>query len=452
MRESRRILRKTAIVSGAAAAVLFLFWFGLSAAARVYLSNWLSRELSAPAAAGSVRIDPFRARLLFRDFTLEQPPGFGAGPALRVESGSLRVDASSIFSSRLIFEEIDLQGVEIRLARDPAGKFNTSVFFPSSPGPPAGGEETSSTVLIRSGSARGIACSYTAGPAPGGAAAIGLREGELEVRELLFARGPAPSEPPGRVILTGRIEQREGSAAFLGLAGRIDRIGSDIPRLRAALRVYGLETDTLAGFFPPPGPRIVGEDAFDLAAGLRLSPEELEIWLTLVDWTGQAEGIEVRGRPDRPEVELSAGFSLFLRHHGYRAGEWLERYTGRTGGRVVNTSVSTLAAAGEGVIHLASSLGKGIFGFGRGIWRGDAGKAARGVSEAGTGAARGAVKTVVGPGTALADGTGFRRAARGRGAADAWRYETGTRWTRDWEKSCSEVFADPPDDPDFFRE
>ncbi len=85
------------------------------------------------------------------------------------------------------------------------------------------------------------------------------------------------------------------------------------------------------------------------------------------------------------------------------------------------------------------SLGSGLFNFGKGIFRGDAAHAARGMAEAGTGTAEGAVKTVIGPGKALAEGTGIRRAFSGKRTVDRWRYETEARWRRDWEAIKGEI-------------
>ncbi len=423
-----------AILFVSAAALLVICRFHLNSLAAGFLAGWLSRELNTRAAVAAVSLSPFRGRLSFRDFTLDQPPGFGAGPAFRVGRGSLRIRFSSLVFPPLVFEEIDLEEVEIRLVRNPAKKFNTGVFFPASAGSPDEEEPGGGGVLIRSGTARGIVCSYNDAAAPDGEAGVSLREGELAVGDLLIGEEFPGEGMEGRVILTAVLEQEGDLPAYLGLAGRTGGLGAEIPRLRAALRIFGMENATLEGFFPPPGPRIVGEEAFDLAADLRLSTQELDGTLTLTDWTGQAEGIEVRGRPERPEVELSAGLSLFLRHYGDRAGGWTERYTGKTGGRVVTTAVSTAAAAGEGLVHLFSSLGSGLFNFGKGVWRGAADHAARGAAEAGAGTARGAVKAVAGPGKALAEGTGLRRAVSGEGAADRWRYETEARWRRDWDE------------------
>ncbi len=420
--------------------VFLLLKAGLDSAARGYLGAWLTRELHVPAAVGSVGLNPFRGRVSFRDLRLEQPAGFGLGPAFAVERGSIRIRVSSLFSGPLVFEVIDLEGVEIRLVRNQEGKFNTGVLFPSSPESPEEEEDEGSEndVLIRSGTARGIFCSYADA---GAGAEVSLREGELAVSGLALGGEEEPGGMGGRVVLTGLVRQEEAEA-WLGLAGRVGRIGEGIPRLRAALRLYGLETGTLDGFFPPPGPRIMGEEGFDLAADLRLSPEELNGSLKLSDWTGQEEGLEVRGRPADPEVELSAGLSVFLRHYGDRAGGWAEQYTGETGGRVVTTAVSTVAAAGGGVVQVISSVGSGLYNIGKGIIKRDAAHAARGAAAAGTGAARGAVKTVTGPGEALADGTGLRRAARGEAAFDRWRCETGTRWSRDWDRARDSVLGE----------
>ncbi len=444
MKKFSPVCRTAAVLLASAAAVVLIQIAVINNTVRAYLACRLSRGLNSAVTIHSVRVNPFRGRLSFRDFTLAQPPGFGAGPAFRVERGFLRVNIISLLSSRLVFEEIGLEGVEIRLVRNPAGKFNTGIFFPSSPDVPEPEEETGAGgVLIRSGFARRIASSYYiyAEP-PDGAVGVSLREGDLAVADLLIGEEFDGEEMRGRVILTAVLEQEGDRPAFLGLAGRTGGLGDSIPRLRAALRLFGVENSTLEGFFPSPGPRIVGEEAFDLTADLVLAPEVLSGSVTLTDWTGQEETVAAGGSPGRPEVEISAGVSLFLRHYGGRAGKWIDRHVGSSGGRVVTTAVSTVAAAGEGVVHMCYSLGSGLFHFGKGLWQGDAAPAARGMAEAGTGVAEGAVKAVVGPGTALAEGTGFRRAFSGKGTVDRWRYETYSRWKAEWDRARGKVETD----------
>lgn len=123
-RFNRLILGVLIFVVLAAIASVWLFRARFDTLARDAILAAAEASFGVDAKLETAAFDPFEGRLRIEGMRIGNPPGFGAGDALRIRSAELHVDAESFGKPRIVVWRLDISGVHMRLEESPEGDIN----------------------------------------------------------------------------------------------------------------------------------------------------------------------------------------------------------------------------------------------------------------------------------------------------------------------------------------
>jgi hypothetical protein len=390
--------------------------------------------------------------LSIRDLRIPQPEGFDKGSLLSLPELNATFRVTSFKQPSLTLEKIGLKGLEVHLAKNKKGELNASLLVPEpSPDPahstPAGegstpgpdGPKTLDVLTERLTIDDGT-FSYdnsSVGDDPVSVLLAGL---QLTADHLHLAPSRSGEKDlPGSVRLTGRLVQPPHPNGLLGLFARIGILGDDLPTLNAALRIGGLELESLGSVVPAGASTTLGGDSLDLSVDLALAPEVLDTKVKVEAPAGQTLSFSVGGTPRQPALETSdVLFTLMLRSGGGIGN--LAGNVGGAGAELAATTVTSAAAVGIGTAKAVGSVGLGLFDTTKGAATADLDTMLEGFHKTTAGMAEQMAGGFVDAGDKMATGTvEAGSATAGMDRTKDWRASHNERWSQAWQEAQARV-------------
>ena len=386
-------------------------------------------------------------RLRLRNLRVFQPEGFGGGLLLSVAGAEAFCAPASISSPPLDIRYARVERPELNVVIRSNGVANTGAFFP---GPGSGGDAGRPAaqaggalpILLRELSVSGASLRLRDDTPRGAPLDLEFADIIIEATNLLANASRLDEAAPGALRATASLRQPGRRDALLGACARTAPLVRMRPAFNASARVGCLELKTIQALLPSGAALLVGGDALDISADLRVAPDALEGRIGSEIIGGNSLPLlRIGGTPSAPEMDRShILFSIGARLGGQVGGAL--KNTFRLGTGLGQTAHDTTSELRHGAGNIVRNIGYGL----RDTVRGAAGADAGGVASGLVAATAGTISTTFSAarkaGERIVDGA-LGAAAVNQRAADQWRDETPARWARKWEEALSLVESAP---------
>lgn len=453
--------------------IVVLILIGLAIALRLALqpmalkiaNDKLPGLLGTDAALERIDLSLTKGQFGLSGISVQQPEGFEGDPLLTLGRVSAWVDKDSLSGDgEVIIKEVRVADLSVHVIKNAEGEMNVEQLGPpkenteaetdtqdqpqaEAPTPedskPSKESEAMRPLRIEEITLDRLNIHYT--DYSFGEAPLDLRITELNValtNVVIDEEMATESVMPTGGQLTAKILQKDQTPAHLGLSFRLGALGSDIPAANAALRLIGLELDTLAAVLPPGVASVLGGECLDLHADASVSPEVLSVDAHVLTAVNNL-GLRVGGTPEKPEVDKSGIlFALAMRSTG-SIGGLADNLTG-TGLETGEAALSTATTLGAGAGKTIGHFGKSLFKTAKGIATLDMDEVGQGLKDSTLGTVQKAETTVTDTANEAATGLGETMdAVSGTERENSWRSDITNRWEGQWNIAQDWVAAQP---------
>ncbi len=198
LRRRSLLIWTVAVIGALGAGLLLLRWALEPAVLKSAAETRLSAALGQPVAIGTVRVSLLPPLTVYgTDITVGRP-GQAGGASLDIHAIGMRPRLSSLFSRPIVIDRVDLEGLVLRVRRDPSGRW----VLPFPLGGASGASENPTAARFD-------------------VAEIRLRNGRLTITDDQPARGARPAVTPldninATVRRTGSVTELDGLTASVG--------------------------------------------------------------------------------------------------------------------------------------------------------------------------------------------------------------------------------------------
>ncbi|MFA6569279.1 MAG: AsmA family protein [Victivallales bacterium] len=405
----------------------------------------LSKYLASPAKLKTVHLGLLDGRVTVQGLTVRQPDGFGDDLLLDLPEAKVKLSVRSLFSSPLTVDEVMVKDLTVHLIRDKDGKVNVTCLLRPLKGKPAT-TVSQKPIYVRKITAKNLTIQYTDFALSKEPLDIKINQfGAVITDVYLYPDRSHEQSLPGRAEATARIVQPGFSDAPMGIIARFGYFYSDqsIPAVNAAIRLAGLELQTLHAVATQGAAPAIGGDIMDFNADVSMAPEVFNCTLAIVTPAGNSLSLTLGGTPRQPLVDKGS-ISGILGDRTGEAGLNALKNIADTGEELRRTAVSSVTVFGAGADKMLTGIATGLFRVATRVSEGKMSEAGANLRETTLESLSNTREMVGTTGASLSDGamkTGV--VAVGNDCAREWRADIQRRWTRNWEAACKSVQQKP---------
>lgn len=390
-------------------------------------------------------------RMNLRNLSVFQPEGFGGGRLLHVPSAEMFCAPASLLSPPTDIRYCLVERPELNIVIHSNGTANTSaLLFQGGPGRESGppealpGErvESASPVMVREFKVSGGALRLRDEMPDGPPLDLAFTNIIVEVDSLLLNAERLDAAPPGNLRATARLCQSGQSDAFVGACARTAPVVRNRPAFNVSARIGDLELKTIQAVLPAGAAVLIGGEALDISADLRVAPDALDGRISSEIIGGNSLPLlKIGGTPLAPRMDRShILFSLGARLGGQVGGAFKKTF--HLGTDLGHAAYDTTFELRQGAGNIVWNAGDGLWNAMVGAAGADAGGVAGGLVEATAGTITTTFSTARRAGGRILDGV-MGAAAINQRAAEQWRSETPARWARKWDEAARLVESAP---------
>ncbi|MFA6291473.1 MAG: AsmA family protein [Victivallales bacterium] len=395
-----------------------------------------------------VRLLLLDGRVTLGGLTVGQPPGYGQDLLLDLPEASIEVSLWSLLGSELTIDEINLTGFILHLVRDVDGNVNVAhLIRPSEEKTEA--EGVTKPIYIRKITLKNATVQYTDSALGDESLDVAARQFEAVITDVYLNSARSHGQSlPGKLKATAQIVQPKFSAAPLGIVARFGYFYSDqpIPELNGAVRLAGVELQSLRAFVKQDKAQVIGGDIMDFNGDISMAPEVFDCILGIVTPSGSSLRMKIGGTPYQPLVDKSSFQGIIADRTG-EAGLNALKNLPSTGEELGRTAVSSATTAGGVAGKMLMGIGTALFKTATSLSKGNMSEAGGNLEESASTTLPGNAKEMYDKtGASLSSGiskTGSAAAGIGSERARIWRDDTQRRWAGNWDEACKSVQQKP---------
>ncbi len=436
--------------------VCLIVIFALLICARIALPGILvsvankqfSKYFTSPVNVKAVHLGVLDGLVSLQGLTVGQPPGFGNDQLLDLPEASIKVSVWSLVTSRLTIDEVTLTDFIFHLVRDKEGNVNVACLIRAAEGKTAA-EGAPRPIYIKKVTIKRSTVQYTDPTLGDETLDVKAKQFEAVIADVYLNSVRSHEQSlPGKLEATAQVVQPGFSDAPLGIVARFGYFYSDqsIPELNGAVRLAGLELQSLHAFINQDKAQVIGGDIMDFNGDISMAPEVFDCTMGLVTQSGNSLSLKVGGTPYQPLVDKNSFQGIIADRAGEAGLNAMKNLPG-TGEELGRTAYSSATTAGGAVGKMLTGIGTAIFKTAVSVSKGDMSEAGGNLEETASATLPNNVKEMYEKtGANLSTGiskTGSAAAGIGGERARSWRDDTQRRWASNWEATRISVQQKP---------
>lgn len=414
----------------------------------VYIANrQLPKYFASEAKLKEVHLEILGGRATIRGLTIKQPKGYGDDLLIDLPEIKVKVNVWSLFASTLTVDEIIVTELKLHLVRDKDGKMNVANILPPAEERKPEPSEAPKAVRIKKISVRNSSVQYSDSAL--GKELFDVKAGKVDsdfTNIYLNCVHPQKQTLPGKAELTAHVMQHGFSDALLGIIVRFGYIGPEepVPALNGAIRLGGLELQTLHAVAAQELPQAIGGDIMDFYADISMAADIMDCKIGIITPTSNTISMNIGGTPYDPLVDRN-NFPYILGNRAGEAGFNILKDAAKAGEEIGSASLSSLKALAEGGEKMFKRIGTSIYNASASVSQGNIAEAGDNLAQSASGPVSDSAKeTFDKTGASLSEGVGKAgNAFAGTERSKAWRADVLRRWTASWEAACKSVQEKP---------
>ena len=404
-----------------------------------------SKYLTSSVKLKAVHLGLLDGRATLQGLTVKQPDGFGSGLLLDLPEAKVKVSVWSLIHSHLIVDEVVLTDFIFHLVRDKDGKVNVACLIRAAEGKPAAAG-VPKPIYIKKITVKHSTVQYTDFALGNEPLDVKVKQFEAVITDVYLypARNHEPSLP-GRAEATAQIVQPKFSDAPLGIIAQFGYFYSDqpIPELNGAVRLAGVELQSLHAVVKQDEAQAIGGDIMDFNGDISMAPEVFDCTVGIVTSSGNSLCLKIGGTPRRPLVDKTRFQGILADRIGEAGLNVLMNAPG-TGEELGHTVLSSATVAGKGAGKVLMGIATSLYNASISVSKGNMSEAGENLMD--TTSSTNAKEVYENTGASFSAGiskTGSAAVGIGGERARIWRADIQRRWTRNWEAACKSVQQKP---------